>query len=183
MSTEPDGTQTIRGALAPEALREAMVVRRPVFANPWDSTVDIGACYVAVAVVDPFLLWIGGKLMGAIFSFSSRWPLGVFLVAALVGAAGFMTIVGRQRTSITVDILTITAWVVLGVIVAPIIGLALSPLAAIIVYAVMLAGIFVYVLRFGQFDVAFMRTLSWPIAWSLLALFFAFCVHQLVLYQ
>jgi len=183
VSTEPDGTQTIRGALAPEALREAMVVRRPVFANPWDSTVDIGACYVAVAVVDPFLLWIGGKLMGAIFSFSSRWPLGVFLVAALVGAAGFMTIVGRQRTSITVDILTITAWVVLGVIVAPIIGLALSPLAAIIVYAVMLAGIFVYVLRFGQFDVAFMRTLSWPIAWSLLALFFAFCVHQLVLYQ
>ena len=68
-------------------------------------------------------------------------------------------------------------------IVAPIIGLALSPLAAIIVYAIMLAGIFVYVLRFGHFDVAFLRTLSWPITWSLLALFFAFCVHQLVLYQ
>ena len=183
LATEPDSTQTIRGALAPDALREALVVRRPVFANPWDSTVDMGACYLAVAVVDPFLLWIGGKLMGAIFNFSSHWSLGVFMVAALVGAAGFMTIVGRQRTSITVDILAITAWVVLGLIVAPIIGLALSAVAAIIVYAIMLAGIFVYVLRFGHFDVAFMRTLSWPITWSLLALFFAFCVHQLVLYQ
>ena len=183
MANEPDSTPTLRSALAPDALREAMVVRRPVFADPWDSTVDMGLCYLAVAVVDPFLLWIGGKLMGAIFNFSSRWPLGVFMVAALVGAAGFMTIVGRQRTSITVDILAITAWVVLGLIVAPIIGLALSPLAAIIVYAIMLAAIFVYVLRFGHFDVAFLRTISWPVTWSLMALFFAFCVHQLVLYQ
>lgn len=183
LATEPDSTQTIRGALAPDALREALVVRRPVFADPWDSTVDMGACYLAVAVVDPFLLWIGGKLMGAIFNFSSHWSLGVFMVAALVGAAGFMTIVGRQRTSITVDILTIAAWVVLGLIVAPIIGLALSPLPAVIVYAVMLAAILVYVLRFGHFDVAFARTLSWPITWSLMALFFSFCVHQLVLYQ
>ena len=183
MATEPDSTQSLRGALAPDALREALVVRRPVFGNPWDSTVDMAASYLAVAVIDPFLLWVGGKLMGAIFSFSSHWPLGVFMVAALVGAAGFMTIVGRQRTSITVDILTIAGWIVLGLIVAPIIGLALSPLAAVICYAIMLAGIFVYVLRFGQFDVAFMRTLSWPITWSLLALFFAFCVHQLVLYQ
>ena len=183
MSSEPDSTPTLRGALAPDALREALVVRRPVFGNPWDSTGDIGLCYLAVAVVDPFLLWVGGKLMGAIFSFSSHWPLGVFMVAALVGAAGFMTIVGRRRTSITVDILTIAAWLVLGLIVAPIIGLALSPLAAIICYAIMLAGIFVYVLRFGRFDVAFLRTLSWPVTWSLLAVFFAFCVHQLVLYQ
>ncbi len=183
MTTEPDSTPTLRAALAPDALREAMVVRRPVFGNPWDSTADMGLCYLAVAVVDPFLLWIGGKLMGAIFSFSSRWPLGVFMVAALVGAAGFMTIVGRQRTSITVDILTIAAWIVLGLIVAPIIGLALSPLPAVIVYAVMLAGIFVYVLRFGHFDVSPLRTLSWPITWSLLALFFSFCLHQLVLYQ
>ena len=183
MATEPDSTQSLRGALAPDALLEALVVRRPVFGNPWDSTVDMAACYLAVAVIDPFLLWVGWNLMGAIFSFSSHWPLGVFMVAALVGAAGFMTIVGRQRTSITVDILTIAGWIVLGLIVAPIIGLALSPLAAIIVYAIMLAGIFVYVLRFGDFDVAFLRTLSWPITWSLLALFFAFCVHQLVLYQ
>ena len=183
MTTEPDSTPTLRTALAPDALREAMVVRRPVFANPWDSTADMGLCYLAIAVIDPFLLWIGGKLMGAIFNFSSHWPLGVFMVAALVGAAGFMTIVGRQRTRLTVDILTIAAWVVLGLIVAPIIGLALSPLPAVIVFAVMLAGIFVYVLRFGTFDVAFTSTLSWPITWSLLALFFAFCLHQLVLYQ
>jgi Na+-driven multidrug efflux pump len=72
---------------------------------------------------------------------------------------------------------------VLGLIVAPIIGLALSPLAAIIVYAIMLAGIFVYVLRFGRFDVSFLGSISWPVTWSLLALFFAFCLHQLVLYQ
>jgi hypothetical protein len=77
LSTEPDSTPTFRAALAPDAVREAMVLRRPVFANPWDSTVDMGACYLAVAVVDPLLLWIGGKLMGAIFSFSSRWPLPV----------------------------------------------------------------------------------------------------------
>ena len=183
MTTEPDSTPTVRSALAPDALREAMVVRRPVFANPWDSTADMGLCYLAIAVIDPFLLWIGGKLMGAIFNFSSHWPLGVFMVAALVGAAGFMTIVGRQRTRLTVDILTIAAWVVLGLIVAPIIGLAFSPLAAIIVFAIMLAGIFVYVLRFGHFDRGVPRTLSWPITWSLLALFFSFCLHQLVLYQ
>ena len=183
LANEPDTTPTLRAALAPDALREALVVRRPVFADPWDSTADMGACYLAVAVIDPFLLWVGGKLMGAIFNFSSRWPLGVFMVAALVGAAGFMTIVGRERTSITVDILAISAWVVLGLIVAPIIGLALSPVPAIIVYAVMLAGIFVYVLRFGHFNVSFVRSVSWPITWSLLALFFAFCVHVLVLYQ
>jgi hypothetical protein len=183
LATEPDSTPTLRAALAPDALREALVVRRPVFANPWDSTADMGACYLAIAVIDPFLLWLGGKLMGAIFSFSSRWPIGVFMVAALVGAAGFITIVGRERTSITVDILAITAWIVLGLIVAPIIGLALSPVPAVIVYAVMLAGIFVYVLRFGDFDVAFARTISWPVTWSLLALFFAFCAHTLVLYQ
>ena len=183
MATEPDSTPTFRAALGPDALREALVVRRPVFGNPWDSTADMGACYLAIAVIDPFLLWVGGKLMGAIFNFSSRWPLGVFMVAALVGAAGFITIVGRERTSITVDILTITAWIVLGLIVAPIIGLALSPAPAIIVYAVMLAGILVYVLRFGHFDVAFVRTISWPITWSLVALFFAFCAHTLVLYQ
>ena len=70
------------------------------------------ACYAAVSVIDPLLLWSGGELTGAIFGFSSRWPLGVFLAAALVGAAGFMTITGRERTSLSVDVLAITAWVV-----------------------------------------------------------------------
>src|ERR1700748_2532066 len=99
----------ISSALDPAALRAAMVPQRPVFANPWDSTEDMFACYFAVAFFDPLLLWAGGKLMGAIFGFGNHSPLGVFLRAALVGADGFMTIVGRQRTSLSVDILAIGA--------------------------------------------------------------------------
>jgi hypothetical protein len=182
MATEPDHT-SLRAALAPSALRGALIPQRPVFANPWDSTPDMFACYTVVSFIVPFLLWVGGKLMGAIFGFSSHWHLGVFMVGALVGAAGFMTIVGRERTRLTVDILTITGWVALGLIVAPILGLAISPLAAIICYAVLLAGIFASVLRFGRFETAFYRTISWPVTWSLLALFFAFCAYRLVLYQ
>jgi hypothetical protein len=140
------------------------------------------ACYVAVSVIDPFLLWLGGKLMGAIFGFSSHWHLGVFMVAALVGAAGFMTIVGRERTSITVDILAIGAWLLLGFVVAPIIGLAPPAGVAIACYAVLLLGIFGYVLFFGRWETEFLRTVSWPLTWSLLALFFAFCVYRLILY-
>ena len=155
--------------------------QRPVFANPWDSTPDMFACYLAVSVIDPFLLWLGGKLMGSIFAFSSHWHLGVFMVAALVGAAGFMTIVGRERTSITVDILAIGAWLLLGFVVAPIIGLAPPAGVAIACYAVLLLGIFVYVLFFGRWETEFLRTVSWPLTWSLLALFFGFCVYQLIL--
>ncbi len=141
------------------------------------------ACYFAVALVDPLLLWAGGALMGAIFGFSSHWPLGVYMAAALVGAAGFMTIVGRQRTRLSVDVVVIGAWVVLGVIVAPILGLAPPPGVAIACYAVMLLGIFVYVLRFGHFQTAFLRTVSWPITWTLMALAFAFITYRLILYQ
>jgi hypothetical protein len=120
----------LRAALAPAALRSALVPTRPVFGNPWDSSVDMFACIVAVAVANPLLLWCGGELMGTIFSFSSHWKLGVFIAAAVVGAAGFITIVGRERTRLSVDVLAIAAWIVLGFIVAPIIGLALSPVAA-----------------------------------------------------
>lgn len=141
------------------------------------------ACYVAVSVVDPLLLWCGGKLMGAIFGFGSHWPLGLFLVAALVGAAGFMTIVGRQRTSLSVDVLAIAAWIVLGLIVAPVLGLAPPIGVALALYAVVLIGIFIYVLRFGRWETAFLRTVSWPVTWSLLALFFALCAYELILYQ
>lgn len=183
MQTEPDGSGSLRAALAPSALREALVPQRPVFGNPWDSENDMFACYVAVSFIDPLLLWCGGKLMGAIFGFSSHWPLGLFLVAALVGAAGFMTIVGRERTSLSVDILAIGAWVVLGLIVAPILGLAFSRVVAIVCYAILLLAILVYVLRFGRFETAFLRTVSWPITWSLLALFFAFSAHRLILFQ
>jgi hypothetical protein len=180
---QQDKPTTFRAALEPAALREALVPRRPVFGNPWDSEFDLFACCVAVSVADPLLLWCGGKLMGSIFGFSSHWDLGIFMVAALVGAAGFITIVGRQRTRLSVDILAITAWVLLGLIVAPVLGLALPDGAAIACYAVLLLAIFIYVLRFGQWETAFLRTVSWPITWSVLALFFAYAAYELIFYQ
>ncbi|HEX8975666.1 MAG TPA: hypothetical protein VF781_04055 [Solirubrobacteraceae bacterium] len=182
MTTEPESHTTLRSALAPAALREALVPRRPVFADPWDSPVDMFACYVAVAVLVPLLLWAGGALMSDIFGFGSHWPVGVFVVAALVGAAGFMTIVGRERTSLSVDVLAITAWVLLGLVVAPIVGLAPAPLVAIILYAVMLAAIFGFVLSLGRWQRQFLRTLSWPVTWSLLAVFFAWAAYETIIY-
>jgi hypothetical protein len=176
-------TSPLRAALAPSALREALIPTRPVFGNPWDSSVDMFACCVAVSVANPLLLWCGGELMGSIFNFSSHWHLGVFIAAAVVGAAGFITIVGRERTRLAVDVLAIGAWIVLGLVVAPILGLALSPAAAIICYAALLLVTFAYVLRFGRWQTAFLRTLSWPITWTLLAVFFAFSAYRLVLYQ
>jgi hypothetical protein len=91
--------------------------------------------------------------------------------------------VGRERTSLAVDVLAIGAWVVLGLVVAPILGLAPPPAAAIAAYAVLLVAILVYVLFVGHFQVAFFRTLSWPITWTLLAAGFAFCAYRLILYQ
>lgn len=179
----PDEQSPLRAALQPQALREALVLRRPVFGNPWDSPNDIFACYVAVSLIEPLLLWCGGKLMGTIFGFSSRWPLGVFIAASVVGAAGFMTIVGRERTSLAVDVVTITAWLVLGLIVAPILGLAPPPGAAIVAYGALLLGMFVYVLVVGRWQTAFVRTLGWPLTWSLLAAFFAFSAHRLIIYS
>jgi hypothetical protein len=183
LAIEPNDTSSLRAALAPAALREALVPRRPVFANPWDSSADMFACYVAVSFVDPLLLWCGGNVMGDIFGFSSHWRLGVFMAAALVGAAGFITIVGRERTRLSVDVLTIAAWLLLGLVVAPILGLALPAGVALACYAVLLLIIFVYVLRFGRWQTAFFRTVSWPLTWSFLALFFAFLAHRLILYQ
>jgi hypothetical protein len=139
-------------------------------------------CFLAVSVVDPPLLWGGGELTSSIFGFGSHWRLGVFMAAALVGAAGFITIEGRQRTNLSVDILAITAWLLLGLIIAPILGLALPTAAAIACYAVLLLAVLIYVLRFGRWETAFVRTLSWPVTWSLLALFFAFSAYRLLLY-
>ena len=183
MTTDPQHPRSLRAALAPSVLREAMVPRRPVFANPWDSTEAMFACFAAVSVFDPLLLWCGGELMAAIFGFSSHWRLGVFMAAALVGAAGFMTIVGRERTSISVDVLAITAWVVLGLVVAPIVGLAPPAGVAIAIYAVLLLLTFGYVVFVGRWQTGFLRTVSWPITWSLLALFFAYSAYKLILYQ
>jgi hypothetical protein len=140
------------------------------------------ACYLAVSFIGPLLLWAGGALIGDIVGFGSRWPLGVFMAAALVGAAGFITIVGRERTSLSVDLLAITVWLLLGLVVAPVLGLALPIGAAIASYAALLLAIFVYVLRFGRWQTAFLHTVSWPVTWSVLALFFAWSTHQLILY-
>jgi hypothetical protein len=174
---------TLRQSLTSAALRDALHYRRPVFANPWDSTEGMFSCFAAVSVLNPLLLWCGGELMGAIFGFSSHWKLGVFMVGSLVGAAGFMTIVGRQRTRLSVDVLAIAIWFVLGLIVAPIVGLAPPVGVAIALYAVVLLIVFAFVLIAGRFHIAFMRTISWPITWSLLALFFAFIAYKLILYQ
>jgi hypothetical protein len=163
-------------------MRAALIPRRPVFGNPWESEVEMFFCFLAVSVIDPLLLWCGGELMSSIFGFGSHWRLGVFMAAALVGAAGFITIEGRQRNNLSVDVLAITAWLFLGLVIAPVLGLALPTAAAIVCYAVLLLVVFIYVLRFGRWETAFVRTLSWPVTWSLLALFFAFSAHRLVLY-
>jgi hypothetical protein len=183
VENDPQNTTSLRAALDRDALRAALVPRRPVFANPWDSTEDMFACYLAIGLIDPLLLWAGGKLMGAIFGFGTHWHLGVFMLAALVGGAGFMTIVGRERTRLAVDVLAIAAWVVLGLIVAPILGLGLSTVAAVICYAILLAVTFGYVIRVGRWETAFIRTLSWPFTWSLVAIFFAFITYRLLLFQ
>jgi hypothetical protein len=180
---EQNDTSSLRAALQRSALRAALVPGRPVFGNPWDSSIDMFACCLAVAFVDPLLLWCGGELMSSIFGFDSRWPLGVFMVAAVVGAAGFITIVGRERTRLSVDVLAITAWLVLGLVVAPVLGLALPVWAAIASYGVVLLVNFVYVLRFGRWETAFLRTVTWPVTWTVLALFFAYSAHRLILYQ
>ena len=179
---EPENTSSLREALSPSALRAALVLRRPVFGRPWDSPPDMFACYAAVSVVSPLLLWGGGALMSSIFGFGSRWRLGVYIAAALVGAAGFMTVVGRERARLSVDVLAITAWFLLGLVVAPVLGLAPPTGVAIACYAALLLGIFVYVLGFGRWRTGFLRTLSWPVTWSLLAALFAYCADKLLLY-
>jgi hypothetical protein len=179
---EPATPRSLRAAIQPASLRAALVPQRPVFANPWDSTPDMFACYAAVSFVDPLLLWAGAALMSSIFGFGSRWELGVYMAAALVGAAGFITIVGRQRTSIAVDVIAISGWLLLGLVVAPVLGLAPTSGVAIVCYAVLLIGIFIYVLFVGRFATGFLRTLSWPVTWSLLALLFAYLAYELILY-
>jgi hypothetical protein len=183
VSTDSEHTPRLRAALQSSALREALIPSRPVFGNPWDSTVDMFACYVAVSVIDPFLLWIGGQLMSAIFGFNAHWPVGLFLIAALVGGAGFITIVGRERTRLAVDVIAIASWLVLGVIVAPVVGLAPPALVAVILYAVLLLGIFASVIGFGRWRKSFFRTLSWPVTWSLLSVGFAYCAYALIYFQ
>jgi hypothetical protein len=178
----PKTASPLRAALEPAALRAALKPRRPVFRDPWDSTVDMFVCYLAVGVIGPLLLFCGAQLMSLVFGVDSRWPLGLFMAASLVGAAGFMTIVGRERASLSVDVLAIAAWVLLGVVVAPLLGLAVSPGAALASYGVLLLVILLFVRRFGYWESDFRRSLSWPVTWSLLALLFACSSHQLIFY-
>jgi hypothetical protein len=100
----------------------------------------------------------------------------------VVGAAGYITIVGRARSSLSVDVLAIAAWVLLGLLVAPIVGLALPVGVALACYGVLLLGIFVFVRQFGRWETDFVRSLSWPVTWTLLALLFAYCAYELLLY-
>jgi hypothetical protein len=180
---EQHDSTSLRAALQPSALRAAMVPRRPVFANPWDSSEDMFACCIAVTFVDPLLLWAGGALMSAIFGFSSHWHLGVFIAAAVVGAAGFITIVGRERTRLAVDVLAIAAWLLLGLVVAPVVGLAPPVGVAIACYGVLLIVIFGYVQLFGRWETAFLRTVSWPVTWTAMAALFAYLAYRLIIYQ
>jgi hypothetical protein len=176
---------SLREALQPAALRAAFVPERPYFRNPWNKTTDMFACYFAIAVVGPMLLWLGGKMMGSIFDFTEHWKLGIYIAANVVGAAGFMTIVGRERTRLAVDVLAIAAWVLLGLVIAPVLGLDLSTGAAIACYAVLLVITLGYVLAVGQFEAGirgFINTLTWPITWSLLAVLFAWAAYRLILY-
>ena len=155
---------------------------RPVFRDPWDSPLDIFSSYVAVSIVDPLLLFAGGELTSAIFGFDSHWRLGVYMAAAVVGAAGYITIVGRARSSLSVDVLAIAVWVLLGLLVAPIVGLALPTGVALACYGLLLVGILVFVRRFGRWETDFVRSLSWPLTWTLIAVFFAYCAYELLLY-
>lgn len=137
-------------------------------------------CYMAVSVVGPWLLYCGAEVMSSVFGLQARWPVGLFMAANVVGAAGFMTVVGRERTSLSVDIVAIAAWLLLGLIVAPPLALALPPAAALASDAVLLLAILFIVRRLGHWETDFRRTLSWPVTWSLLALLFAYSWHQLV---
>lgn len=180
---ESENESSLRAALQPAALRAALRPRRPVFRDPWDSPVDMFFCYLAVSVIGPWLLFGGAEMASLVFGLDSRWPVGLFMVAGLVGAAGFMTVVGRERTGLSVDILAIAAWFLLGLVVAPPLGLALPPGAALACYGILLLGILIVVRRFGRWETDFRRTLSWPAIWGLLALLFAYSWHQLVFYQ
>ncbi len=65
----------------------------------------------------------------------------------------------------------------------PIVGLALSATVAIAIYSYSLVVALFVVICVGRWQTALFRTVSWPVMWSLLALFFAFAAYKLILYQ
>lgn len=177
--TEP--ASPLRAALAPDAIRAALTLSRPVFRDPWDSPGDMFFAFLMISIINPLLLAAGAQALGVV-GLDPRWPLGVFMAAGLVGGAGLVTIVGRERTSLSVDVVAVAAWLILGLLVAPLLGLALPPGVALTLYGLLLVGILVLVRRFGRWETAFHRSLSWPMTWSLLALFFGYTWHALMLY-
>lgn len=180
-SAPPDKTGPLRAAVAPDAMRAAMRLRRPVFRDPWDSPGDMGFAYLIVSIVNPLLLYLGAQGLG-VAGLDSRWPLGVFMAAGLVGGVGLVTIVGRERSSLSVDVVAVAVWLFLGLVIAPLVGLALPAGVAVACYGAMLGAIFILVRFWGRFPAAFHRSLSWPTTWSLLALFFSYTWHELFLY-
>jgi hypothetical protein len=44
------------------------------------------------------------------------------------------------------------------------------------------AALGVYMVGFGRWEKSFAHTLSWPVTWSLMALFFTYCAYKLILY-
>ena len=72
------------------------------------------------------MLVMGSMIGSGIFIVSAEIAREVDSPALLIGAwvvAGFMTIVGRERTRLSVDVLAITAWILLGLVVARAAGL------------------------------------------------------------
>lgn len=143
--------------------------------------IHVCQCYAAVTVIDLLLLWCGGKLLGALFGFDSRWRLGLFMGAAVLEAVLIMLI--SPRISLSGDILRFTVWLLLGLVVAPVVGLTLSAGAAGASYAALLLVSIASFLFFRQWQPGFVCRLSWLTAWTLLALFFSFSAYRLVLVQ
>ena len=76
------------------------------------------------------------------------------------------------------DLAVVAGYVAIGVITVTHIPVLWS---FVIVVPVM--AIFGYVLLLGQWEKAFVKTLTWPVTWSLLAVGFAFIAYRLILFQ
>ena len=105
--------------------------------------------------------------------------IGVLLIWT---AAAYLFGRWQFERSLSVDVLAVSAWLVLGFLVAPILGLAPATAVAIVCFAVLLLGIFVFVLGVGRWQTTFLRTVTWPVTWSSLAALFAFIAFKLILY-
>lgn len=150
--------------------------------DPSISAVNVIACYAAVTLVNPLLLWGGGALAGSLFGFSSHWRLGMFIAASVVLIAGLIAVEGRRATDLRSDLLASVAWLVLAFVAVPVLGLSIRPAAALASLAGLLFVFLLYVLLWAS-DAPTIALMSWLLIWTLLAGFFGFCAHRLVLFQ